>query len=73
MIVCFLLRTQKFSDSLVLTPVGQRAILGELAVRIRAEHTGCSLAAELPELPVRLPKLALFTHSEKLQDVANSC
>lgn len=46
---------------------------GELAVRIVAEHTGCSLAAELPELPVRLPKLALFTHSEKLQDVANSC
>lgn len=46
---------------------------GELAVRIMAEHTGCSLATELPELPVRLPKLALFTHSEKLQDVANSC
>lgn len=68
-----ILRTQKTSGSLLLPPRGQRAIQGQLTVRIRADDAGYCLATEFPELPVRLLKQALFTHSEKRQDVAISC
>lgn len=71
--VVFVLRTQKPSDSLVLSLRGQRAIQGQFLIRIRADYAGYCLATELSELPVRLPKQALFTHSEKLQDVAIPC
>lgn len=64
------LRTQKTSGSLFLPPRSKRAMRRLFPIRIRADHAGYSLATELPELPVRLPKHALFTHSEKLQDVA---
>ena len=69
----FVLRTPKTSDRLVLPPSGQRAIQGQVTVRIRTDHAECCLATELSELAVRLSKQALFTHSEKLQDVAIPC
>lgn len=71
--IVFVLRAQKTSDSLVLPLRAERDIQDQFTVRIKADHAGCCLATELPELPMRLSKQALFTHSEKLQDVAIPC
>lgn len=72
-LIVFVLRTQKTSVSLVLPLRGWGTIQGQFHIRIRADHAGYCLTTELSELPVRLPKQALFTHSEKLQDVAIPC
>lgn len=69
----FVLGTPKTSDRLVLPPRGQSVIQSQVTVRIRTDHAECCLATELSEFPVRLSKQALFTDSEKLQDVAIPC
>lgn len=66
----FVVRTWNSSSRFDL-PLNYCSIIqGQFFLRVRADAAGCCLATKYPEFLMRLHKQALFTHSEKLQDVA---